>query len=284
MKISKITTILIALAVMVGTASFMMKKKKKQKETLVLIETTIGEMKIKLYNETPQHRDNFIKLVNENFYDSLLFHRVIKGFMIQGGDPLSKTAKPKQQLGMGDPGYTIEAEINNKFIHKRGALAAARTGDQMNPERRSSGSQFYIVHGEKMTENMIEQAGKMLVAQERNKIMRSFLDKEENEGIRNQFIKCQRKRNKACLDSLVAIIEEANAEKLKSADSLNYTEEQKATYMETGGSPHLDRQYTVFGELVEGFDILDSIAVVKVDRNNRPTDDIRIISAKVVKK
>lgn len=285
MKFSKIFTILAVMVVVAGTAAFMMKKGKTEKETLVLIETSVGNLKVKLYNETPLHRDNFLKLVNENYYDSLLFHRVIKNFMIQAGDPLSKNAKPKQQLGMGDPGYTVPAEINSRFIHKKGALAAARTGDQMNPERRSSGSQFYIVHGDSIQDGLLEQAENMFIQQEKNKVMRGYLDQDENSGMRDEFIKCQRERNQACIEGLVQKIEQAKAEELSSLDTLRYTAEQKNAYKTAGGAPHLDRQYTVFGELVEGFDVLDSIASVSVDRrSNRPDADIRIISTKVVKK
>ena len=132
------------------------KKKKSNKQTKVLITTTYGDIKLVLYNETPQHRDNFIKLVKENFYDSLLFHRVIQNFMIQGGDPESKNAAPKTMLGNGGPGYTIPAEFNSNFIHKKGALSAARMGDDVNPEKASSGSQFYLVQGKKYTREELE--------------------------------------------------------------------------------------------------------------------------------
>lgn len=142
---------------------------KNQKETVVLISTSKGDIKIKLYNETPLHRDNFIKLVNDSYFDGILFHRVIKGFMIQTGDPDSKTAKSGQMLGNGGPNYTIPAEIVSKYFHKKGALAAARTGDSMNPKRESSGSQFYIVQGKKFTDdelNMYESRLKVKFSKE----------------------------------------------------------------------------------------------------------------------
>lgn len=175
------------------------KKKMQNKEILVQISTTQGNIKVKLYNETPQHRDNFVKLVQEHYYDSLLFHRVIYNFMIQGGDPDSKNAPQGQMLGMGGPDYTVPAEILPQIKHKKGALAAARMGDHVNPERASSGSQFYLVQND-------------------------------------------------------------------------------------NGTPHLDGAYTVFGETVEGLDVIDKIAKVKTDRNNRPLEDVRIISMKIVKK
>ena len=128
---------------------------KKAKQTTIILSTPHGDIKMVLYNETPQHRDNFIKLVKEEFFNGTLFHRVIKDFMIQGGDPESKNAKPGQRLGNGGPGYTIPAEFNNKFIHKKGALSAARMGDGVNPKKESSGSQFYIVQGKKSTKQVV---------------------------------------------------------------------------------------------------------------------------------
>jgi cyclophilin family peptidyl-prolyl cis-trans isomerase len=188
--------------------------------TYVLLSTEYGDMKIKLYNETPQHRDNFIKLASSGYYDGTIFHRVIQSFMIQGGDPDSKNAQPGQRLGMGGPSYTVPAEFNPNFIHKKGALSAARTGDAMNPQKASSGSQFYIVQGKKIT------------AQE--------------------------------LTSM------------ESMRGMKYTEEQKNAYMEVGGTPFLDTQYTVYGEVVEGLDVIDKIAAVQKDSNDRPTKDIKM--------
>jgi peptidyl-prolyl cis-trans isomerase B (cyclophilin B) len=198
------------------------KQMEESKEIVVLLQTTMGDIKLKLYNETPLHRDNFVKLVESGYYDGLLFHRVIKGFMIQGGDPNSRNAQPEQMLGNGGPGYTIPAEIkvssqfahkngnlaattednvnssDSRFTHKKGSLAAARTGDQVNPERESSGSQFYIVHND-------------------------------------------------------------------------------------NGTPHLDGAYTVYGETIEGFDVIDKIATVKTGAADRPVEDVKIIKASIVK-
>jgi peptidyl-prolyl cis-trans isomerase B (cyclophilin B) len=200
---------------------------KNKKQTKVLISTSFGDMKLLLYNETPAHRDNFIKLVKEGFYDSTLFHRVIETFMIQGGDPDSKNAESGQMLGNGGPGYTIPAEISSNLIHKRGALSAARMGDNVNPMRESSGSQFYIVQGKKSTLKELEQIGK---------------------------------RN-----------------------GIEYTEEQIKEYEMNGGTPFLDMNYTVFGEVIEGFDVIDKIAAVKKGRADRPKEDIRM-TMKIVKK
>ena len=144
----KRTAILLFASLLAFNLSIMSQTKNKEKVITFVIHTDFGDMKGKLYNETPQHRDNFVKLAKSGFYDGLLFHRVILGFMIQGGDPSSKNAKPGQALGSGGPNYTIPAEFNPAFTHKRGAFAAARTGDQVNPQKASSGSQFYIVQPE----------------------------------------------------------------------------------------------------------------------------------------
>jgi len=183
--------------------------------TYAMVETEFGNMKLRLFNGTPQHRDNFIKLAKEGFYDDLLFHRVIDGFMIQGGDPDSKNAPAGQRLGGGGPGYTIPAEIGAPHI--KGALAAARTP---NPEKNSSGSQFYIVHGKSL-----------------------------NDG---QLDNYQRQKN------------------------ITYSDEQRKLYKELGGSPMLDMEYTVYGEVVEGLEIIDKIAKVMKDRSDRPIEDVRM--------
>ncbi len=185
----------------------------------VIIETEYGNMTAVLYDETPQHRDNFIKLANEGFFDDLLFHRVIQGFMIQGGDPDSKGAAPGQRLGMGGPGYTIPAEFVDQHVHLKGALSAARTGGPQNPEKESSGSQFYVVQGRPVPA--------------------------------------------AQLDSPMFA-------------SKNYTDEQKQAYQQIGGTPQLDRDYTVFGMVVEGLDVIDKIAAVQKDGNNRPIQDVKM--------
>ncbi|TNE80888.1 MAG: peptidylprolyl isomerase [Bacteroidetes bacterium] len=186
---------------------------------MVLIKTSMGDMKVKLYNETPQHRDNFIKLAKSGFYKDLLFHRVIKNFMIQGGDPNSRGAAPGVQLGSGGPGYTVPAEFNQNLYHKKGALSAARMGDQVNPTRASSGSQFYIVQGS--------------VAQ------------------REQLVNYGNSRG------------------------VPFTEEQLQTYTTVGGTPQLDLQYTVFGEVIEGLDVIDKIAAVQTQRD-RPLTDVKM--------
>jgi len=189
-----------------------------EKTYFAVIETDFGTMKAELYNSTPLHRDNFVKLANEDFYDGLLFHRIIQGFMIQGGDPDSRDAPAGQRLGMGGPGYLIDAEIGAP--HFKGTLAAARTGGPSNPEKKSSGSQFYIVHGAKQTRLSLETMG--------------------------------------------------------NTKGIAYNETQIAKYEEVGGAPMLDTDYTVFGELVSGFDVLDKIAAVAKDGSDRPLEDVKM--------
>ena len=188
------------------------------KKTYVIVETDFGDMKVELFDDTPVHKENFIKLAREGFYDDLLFHRVMEGFMIQGGDPDSRNAQPGQRLGTGGPGYTIDAEIGKPHI--KGALAAARQPDSVNPEKKSSGSQFYIVHG--------------------------------------------------------ITVSAQNLSNIAMQKGIQYNEEQKRIYTEVGGYPMLDMDYTVFGQVVEGMDVIDKIAAVETDPANRPVSDVRM--------
>jgi cyclophilin family peptidyl-prolyl cis-trans isomerase len=192
------------------------KKESNKESKMVIIKTDHGDMKVRLYDETPLHRDNFLKLAEEGFYDGLLFHRVIQGFMIQGGDPDSRAANPQAQYGVGGPGYTIPAEIKPGLIHKKGVLAAARMGDQVNPKRESSGSQFYLVQGQVYTENQLTGSG------------------------------------------------------------MKFTPEQLQAYTTVGGTPHLDGQYTVFGEVIEGIEVIDKIAAVQTRPGDRPVTDVKM--------
>lgn len=194
--------------------------------SLVEMETQFGVMKIELFFEAGEHRANFIKLAKSKFYDETLFHRVIKNFMLQGGDPSSKNAKPKQRLGANGPGYELDAEINNRYYHLKGALAAARSPDEVNPDKKSSGSQFYIVHGSSVNDEQ--------------------LDKYEREL------------------------------------GIAYSPEQRKLYKLIGGAPQLDMNYTVFGRVYEGFNVIDSIALQMTDGNDRPEKDVKI-KMKVVK-
>ena len=236
--------------------------------TKVKIQTMLGDIVVRLYDETPVHRDNFIKLVKEGYYDGTLFHRVIKGFMIQGGDPDSKGAPAGKMLGMGGPDYTLEAEIKDNLFHKRGALAAARQGDEVNPERRSSGSQFYIVWGDVYNEGQLRQFSKQLRMQ---KVQDAFnaLARENHAEI----MQLRRDRNRAGLQELQ---EKLVAEAEKKVGPSGLTDEQIALYSTIGGTPHLDGQYTVFGEVEEGLDVVEMIQGTATGRADRPVDDIEM--------
>ena len=253
-------------------------KAKTEKMTKVELETTYGNIVVALYNETPLHRDNFIKLVESGYYNGVLFHRVIKDFMIQTGDGNSKTAGPDTQLGDGDPGYTIEAEfVYPKYFHKRGALAAARTGDQVNPERRSSGSQFYIVTGKVFSSDDLKAMTQRMVDMRKQDIFRRLVS--ENGAKINEL---QQAGDQAGLQTLQnELIQQTEAEAAQNPFAL--TDEQINAYTTVGGTPHLDGQYTVFGEVVEGMDVVDAIQNTTTGRMDRPTVDIKIIKARILK-
>jgi peptidyl-prolyl cis-trans isomerase B (cyclophilin B) len=234
-------------------------------------------MKVKLYDETPKHRDNFVKLVEEGFYDSLLFHRVIEDFMVQGGDPESKDADTNARLGSGGPGYKIEAEINEDLYHKRGVLAAAREGDQVNPERKSSGSQFYIVDGKTFSDEELDQLEERMNMQKKNEIFMELIQKEENQDLRQAYDSIRQAQDREAFEKLVnERIEPMIEEELEKQGSFAFSEEQRELYKTTGGAPHLDGAYTAFGEVYEGLDVLDSIAVTATDESDRPKEDIII--------
>jgi cyclophilin family peptidyl-prolyl cis-trans isomerase len=241
------------------------------KSNIVLIETSMGTIKIRLYDETPQHRDNFLKLVENHYYDSLIFHRVIKGFMIQGGDPESKNAAPGKSLGSGGPGYTIPAEfVYPQRFHKRGALSAARTGDQMNPMKASSGSQFYIVWGDVYSE--VQLAG--MEDQKKQQAMQNYFQSLAMQRM-DSIQKMQTANDTAGLNKLQAeLIGLTEAEFKKNPAKGGFTAEQKKAYSTVGGTPHLDGEYTVFGEVVEGLDIVGKIQAVQTGAQDRPVKDI----------
>lgn len=244
-----------------------------KKDYVVTIKTDMGDMVAILYDETPKHKANFIKLAQDHFYDSLLFHRVIDGFMIQGGDPDSKTVQPGQRLGNGGPGYTIEAEFNPKYFHEKGALSAARLGDQMNPTKASSGSQFYIVQG---TVTLIHNVYQLKVDQEKlNTGLQQLLAKEENKPLYDSLVQLystgdmRAYQNKSL--SLIPRIEKETGIKV----TKEISQEKIDAYTTVGGAPHLDGEYTVFGKVIKGLDVIDKIARVQRDSVNRPLKDIR---------
>ena len=232
----------------------------------VKIETTLGDITVRLYDETPIHRDNFVKLVKEGYYDGTLFHRVIKDFMIQGGDPDSKGAPAGKMLGVGGPDYTLEAEIKDNLYHKRGALAAARQGDEVNPERRSSGSQFYIVWGQVYKENQLNQLGKQIRMQKVQDAFNALA-----KARREEIMQMRRERNRAGLQELQ---DQLIAEAENKVGKQGLTDEQMKLYTTVGGTPHLDGQYTVFGEVEEGLNVVEQIQNTATGRTDRPTNDI----------
>ena len=247
-------------------------------ETEVLFKTNVGDFRVKLYNETPEHKNNFIKLVQENMYDSLLFHRVIRNFMVQGGDPESKNAPKGERLGAGDLGYTLPAEfIFPKYYHKRGALSAARQADQVNPDRRSSASQFYVVTGKKYSESELHDMARQLNQQERQNLFNNLCTER-----RDEIIRMQRENDEAGLTRLEKELNQQLDSITSKTGPFKFTQEQISTYTTIGGAPFLDNQYTVFGEVVEGMETIEKIEKARTDRNDRPVDDIIILSASIV--
>ena len=228
----------------------------------------LGDIVVRLYDETPIHRDNFVKLAKEGYYDGTLFHRVIKNFMIQGGDPDSKGAPAGKMLGVGGPDYTLQAEIQDGLFHKRGALAAARQGDEVNPERRSSGSQFYIVWGQVYNENQLRQFSKQLRMQKVQDVFHALASDH-----RAEIMQMRREKNRVGLQELQDKLV-AEAESQVGSDGL--TENQMKLYSTIGGTPHLDGQYTVFGEVEEGLDVVELIQGSATGRADRPLDDIEM--------
>ena len=247
-----------------------------EKRTLVKLETTMGNITVALYNETPKHRDNFIKLVKEGVYDSTLFHRVIKQFMIQAGDPDSKNASDTAMLGSGDVGYTIPAEFNPKFFHKKGVLAAARQGDDVNPEKASSGCQFYIVTGRKFTEpQLLGMENK--INEQREEAQFDSLARQHMKEI----YKMRKAGDNAGLLELQDTLEAQARELADKEEKFRFTPEQIKAYSTIGGAPHLDGSYTVFGEVTEGMEVVDNIEIAKTNRADRPIENIRILKASI---
>ena len=234
----------------------------------IKIETPKGDIIVRLYDDTPKHRDNMLKLVEEGFYNGTLFHRVIKDFMVQGGDPDSKNAPKGKQLGAGGPDYTIEAEFTPTHFHKRGALAAARLGDEVNPNKESSGSQFYIVLGEKYNEGQLKQMEKQM---KQNQVTITFNDLVTYH--KDEIMDMRRNRDRAGLQEMQDRLMQ-EAQDICKANPVGFSAEQTEAYTTLGGTPHLDGQYTVFGEVEEGLDVVDKIQSCDTLPNDRPTTDI----------
>ena len=249
------------------------------KETIVLMETTMGDIRVKLYDDTPAHRDNFVKLVNQGYYDGTLFHRVINEFMIQGGDGSSKNALAGKMLGMGDPGYTVSAEfVYPKYFHKRGALAAARQGDQVNPEKASSGSQFYIVTGKVYNPQQLDQMEHQMQMQQQQSVFQSLAAAHHKE-----IIAMRKARDMQGLQMLQDTLIAQMQAQIEREGKRTFTQIQREAYTTVGGTPHLDGEYTVFGEVVEGMDVVNKIQQVETGAADRPVTDVKVIKMKIVK-
>ncbi len=250
--------------------------------TIAIIKTDMGDMKIKLYDETPKHRDNFVKLAKEKYFDGMLFHRVIRDFMIQTGDPNSKTATTDQPLGQGGPGYTLPPEFHDSLIHKKGAIAAARQDDRVNPGKESSGSQFYIVQGKVYQQPELQQLEGMLMQNKIRRKLFEYIQLEENIELRKKLDSLQNSGNTDEFRNLINQIQQEVVQKYGDSINVKFNNFQMNTYTTIGGVPHLDGEYTVFGEVVDGLAIVDSIAAQKVNKQDRPVKDIKIKSIEII--
>ena len=277
MKTNNLLIIAVITVLLAACGAGSKKSNDMEKRTQVKIETTMGDIVVELYNETPKHRDNFIKLAKEGVYDSTLFHRVIRQFMIQAGDPESKTANDTAMLGGGDVGYTIPAEFVPKFFHKKGALAAARMGDDVNPNRESSGCQFYIVTGRKFRESqLLDMAG------QKNNARLDTLFNQLARKYMKEIYKLRKAGDDAALMELQDSLEAQAYALYKEEEPFMFTPEQLAAYSTIGGAPHLDGAYTVFGQVVSGMDTVEKIEGTKTGKADRPVENVRILKATVI--
>lgn len=280
----KQTLILLLISLIVTGASAQKSSSGKKKQNTaevkelnqkVRITTEYGDMVILLYDKTPLHRDNFIKLVNDSFYNGTLFHRVIQEFMIQGGDPDSKNAQPGAMLGDGGPGYTVKAEFDPALFHKRGTLCAARMADNVNPMKESSGSQFYIVQGKKFSPSELSNVEIRVNQSKRAEIINGIIANPPKE-LKAKVDSARAVGTNESYTALVKDIEPVVEKELAKKGVFAFTEEQKKVYTTVGGAPHLDGNYTVFGEVVEGMEVIEKIAAVQKDKNDRPLTDIKM--------
>ena len=277
MKTKQLFILTVCLVVLAACGAGSKKSTDMEKRTQVKIETTLGDIVVELYNETPKHRDNFIKLAKEGVYDSTLFHRVIRQFMIQAGDPESKNAADTAHLGSGDVGYTIPAEFVPKFFHKKGALAAARMGDDVNPERASSGCQFYIVTGRKFRESqLLDMAG-----QKNNARMDTIFNQLARKHMK-EIYKLKKANDQDALLELQDSLEAQAYAIYKEEEPFMFTPEQLSAYSTIGGAPHLDGAYTVFGQVVSGMETVEKIEGTKTGKADRPVENVRILKATVL--
>jgi peptidyl-prolyl cis-trans isomerase B (cyclophilin B) len=264
--------VLVLLLTLSIVTAFAQKPAKPSKtDYLVTIKTKFGDMVAILYDETPKHKANFLKLAKEHYFDSTLFHRVIADFMIQGGDPDSKKAKPGDRLGGGGPSYTVEAEFNPKFYHEKGSLSAARSGDNVNPTKASSGSQFYIVQGKKFTADELTTD-----PQKFNAAYSKFFENQANKPIYDSLGKLYQAQDRENFDKYIKSLKSQVETETGMKTEKDISPEQVKAYTEVGGAPHLDGSYTVFGKVIKGLEVIDKIAIQPRDGADRPTDDIRM--------
>lgn len=242
------------------------------KDYVVTIKTRHGDMKAILYDETPKHKENFLKLAKEGFFDSTLFHRVIKEFMIQGGDPNSKGAEAGARLGSSGPGYTIPAEFNKDLYHVKGALSAARQGDNVNPNKESSGSQFYVVQGKVWSEEEI--------AINMNKLgmaAQQMMMQPANDSLKQMLVNIYQTQGPEAYGKKLVELKDLIASEMNVDISSGMSPERINAYTTIGGAPHLDDQYTVFGKVIDGLEVIDKIAAEETDRADRPSNDVMMV-------
>jgi cyclophilin family peptidyl-prolyl cis-trans isomerase len=255
----------------------------KPKNDLVEITTPYGKIVVKLYDKTTLHHDNFLRLAESGYYNGTLFHRVINQFMIQGGDPDSKHAKPGQLLGDGDTTYTIPFEYVPEYIHKKGVLAAARENDDVNPLKASSGTQFYIVQGKKFTDEGLEVVELKVERRTKQYILMDILKRQGDTTVLSEFKALVDRRDTANIRKVIEKYHDAVEVAYLKTKPFKLTDTQREVYKTIGGTPHLDGAYTVFGEVVSGMDIVERIAAMKTDTNDRPVIDIPM-SMKVIER
>lgn len=251
-----------------------------KKVEVVQISTSMGDVYVWLYKDTPIHRKNFLKLAKKGFFDQTTFHRVIKNFMIQGGDPYSRMADKKDSIGEGGPGYELKAEI--RHMHKRGVLAAARNGDEVNPEQKSSGSQFYIVQGRTYTDEQLNQAEDRINSWWKNNIFCRILYYPKNKTEKQEYLTAMTHGQKDVMMKIHAKFQAQVDSTWKTMTPFKFTPEQREIYKTTGGAAHLDGNYTAFGEVLKGMDVVDKIAAAKTGPMDRPVQDIPM-TVKVLK-
>jgi cyclophilin family peptidyl-prolyl cis-trans isomerase len=276
---NKYSCLLLLTLVLIGFSSFVYQKDNGSGDIKIMMVTDHGTIKIRLYNQTPLHRDNFVKLVKEHYFDSLLFHRVIQNFMIQGGDPDSKKAPAGVLLGDGGPSYTIPAEFKPELFHKKGVLAAARDSDFDNLSQASSASQFYIVQGKVWTDSLLKVQAKRIT---KMKLFNAVINRPENKEYLQKYKNYNKAERVDSVKYVYDIIDKKVEAELPGVPLYTFSPEQIKIYTTVGGTPHLDNSYTVFGEVYEGLEVVDLIAAEKTDKNARPLTDIRIKSISII--